>query len=1079
MHWTFSVLSISLAGSRHRAECIISVSVDTHNAFRELNPLFTGVPALPRGPATKSQGNATNDRRMNHSTQVNQHAALLSQTPAPDVRPPTRNAAKTRRPRTAAPDSDSGSLFAAAAPTASASATSALASVEPGSVDVLVGLMPFMSPNLPRCEADNMAPPFAFDTTDLGELQRRLEEVGLIIPVTLPVHGSVWETMDDQIRAHCEKHSFVLPPRPRHPNARGRGQPPRYADSLPWMVMGMTKPSKNEGMRRLLPTQHHDSPQDFTYKGLFTYNKTSYTKVSSQLATSAIDRFLFVGPRFGNVRGPISFAVMDHRLFTEPNFTHMAAPHRCFPTHVLETVFPDLSPQCLPDCVRDADRGELASPSLPPPMPIDLPSPAMSDDDLPERLTAQAPRLDAASSPPPAVVPARRPRPVSANAADEFLSASTSMSDRNVRARPSNTAADSLYSAETLATLRCLRATYVNVDDARPRHAAVQGLSGSASTTTSDHNVRAQPSNAAADSLYSDETLATLRSLRATYVDHDEGSRTGASNAIPSSAPSGSVVAPQHTDVIDLTGGEEEQEQKAVITGGVTPVMQGLAAAAALPPLLSRLSEPEPYTTSGVAAMSLRVMRWANHAREVLRGSAADPPFLLQAPTVDAGARALNDFIAWHVTAPVERTSSSFHAMLSAVHHDVRMSDVPLQRIFSATSHWEIGDGFGPGPRMAVLRQAVLLCTHRVNFWRKSHDSFVPDLYPSDQIIPERQRAFRLFGVLSFIYMVLTEIGPDPISPFFFQYIVDGRSAFTIDAAFISELHPPSLTVLTPWTMWRETPSYPISTTSTLGTLLAEAGISVGLFAEGMDDRTRAGLETSLLCYVLFGQLDPSHHPDFIAFAAGFNQMGGMEGTLGTAKPVLVHMFNRRVRRPEQVTQLLTFKSAYTQEDKENPPTEVIRQDLEYEDQFKDCLIAFLKGSGLPQHSFMDDFFEQQGQHLRVIPGDPATIRARCFLQAMTGADLLPRGYVENSKPLKIKFSHNRDHATKHTDEPKPIHWGSCFNDAAVCITAPLRNLLDEEVVAGQATYFDVWMYQPLMLLQKPEMDSFEGERYV
>ncbi|KAI0040830.1 hypothetical protein FA95DRAFT_1611482 [Auriscalpium vulgare] len=767
------------------------------------------------------------------------------------------------------------------------------------------------------------------------------------------------------------------------------------------MVLSQSKPN-NRAVRTLSPG-NFDNEAAFTVSNLFNYSK-GYTAITNMLTGgNPNDKVLFIGPRYGNVRGAIAFDNLLGRLYLDAtgNFFHMTLPHRCFAARVCRTIFRDLAIQCLPDCFPQAAHTMMTSPPSPSPEP-ELPSPARSDIDLPERLTL----------------------PVNTSAAIPVASAAVA----------AGAVADRRASAVGAAAPPAV------VPSRRPRSPS-------------------PPAEQSTQRQSQQQQLAVIRHVRARALQAADEPASCTSSA------SGST----QWDVIDLTNDAAE----------VAPAASNLQQ---LPYLTSRLHNPVPYVpvlpnvnAAGAATGSLvRTQRWARSIIDTLRGPPTATQFRMVAPSIDAGAIALTVFLGWHCG---DRAGYlSMQDKVSAFAPGVTLEDVPPVRLFGSTSWWSIGKGKGTAPKYSVLRAAMIKCATRPSFWRPTALFAVPDLHPSTDIIPSRQLAFQQFGLLCFFYMVLTQSGPDPVSPFLIQYIVDGRDAFNIDAEFIRLIDPQILRTLEPWMAWRRNPVYPIPPTSELGLLLGEANISVNSLTNPIDNDTQTGVERSLLSNILFGSLDPSNHPDLRAFALGFDTFGGMQNLEGSVKPYLLHMYNRRVQQPSDVLDILEFRSAHeetqTSGRKLGP---VAKVDVQYEDKFAKRIKSYLRGSGHPAHERMANFFVHHPV-LKDVEGDEKTYRSRMMLRVMTGVDLLP------PRDVKLTFSFKHDHKKLTAEQLKnkvsaAIVWMACLAATEVKIDATVRNLLDEPIEdEGKASYFDLWMHG-MVILADSRLDNYNGER--
>lgn len=81
-------------------------------------------------------------------------------------------------------------------------------------------------------------------------------------------------------------------------------------------------------------------------------------------------------------------------------------------------------------------------------------------------------------------------------------------------------------------------------------------------------------------------------------------------------------------------------------------------------------------------------------------------------------------------------------------------------------------------------------------------------------------------GFLTFMHIYNLRLGPEPLSPFLLQLLLDGTAFFTYDDRFVRQLSPSTTEDLQPWTDWDRVGPLPVNS-SRLSQLLAQFEINV------------------------------------------------------------------------------------------------------------------------------------------------------------------------------------------------------------------------------------------------------------
>lgn len=106
-----------------------------------------------------------------------------------------------------------------------------------------------------------------------------------------------------------------------------------------------------------------------------------------------------------------------------------------------------------------------------------------------------------------------------------------------------------------------------------------------------------------------------------------------------------------------------------------------------------------------------------------------------------------------------------------------------------------------------------------------------------------------------------------------------------------------------------------------------------------------------------------------------------------SSKPLLLDLYNRRVKDPERIIGLLVNK---TMENYQSAGVEVEDRDgieVYYEVRFMTLLKQYLRGSGHPSHRALEGFIYPSDP---VLDSPPPVLRANMFLLAISGFALVP-----------------------------------------------------------------------------------------
>ncbi|KAH9857659.1 hypothetical protein C2E23DRAFT_881239 [Lenzites betulinus] len=365
----------------------------------------------------------------------------------------------------------------------------------------------------------------------------------------------------------------------------------------------------------------------------------------------------------------------------------------------------------------------------------------------------------------------------------------------------------------------------------------------------------------------------------------------------------------------------------------------------------------------------------------------------IQAPTVGAAAEALMFLLMWHFN-PASRKEEGFEsAFTSTITSGAICPYIPLELLLADQNvGFKVGDGIGSGPRQAVLRAALQLATDEGALWTACGAYKTINFHSSkDGGLAERETALKACGFLSFLHLLLLEVGPEPVSPFLLHAALDGRASLKVDKAFIDALDPDT---------FKKRPSG-----DDFAGMLMMADINITcLQVNQLLTEERDGLERSLAGRMLIGTDDPTTHPDFLAFRAGFNYLFDKYPTVsintayyGPANAFLGAVYNRRIKNVDVfIVDHITFE-----DDSDATPSQRALEEL-----FQRRMSHYLRGSGHPIHPALEGVISPERYHAE--EGD-AALRATLLLQTMTASPLQPVG---ESWKLMFAFAHAHQDAS-------------------------------------------------------------------
>ncbi|KAJ7784842.1 hypothetical protein DFH07DRAFT_786132 [Mycena maculata] len=314
-------------------------------------------------------------------------------------------------------------------------------------------------------------------------------------------------------------------------------------------------------------------------------------------------------------------------------------------------------------------------------------------------------------------------------------------------------------------------------------------------------------------------------------------------------------------------------------------------------------------------------------------------------------------------------------------------------------------------------------------------------------------RAFSIDGAWAALYMVTLGVGPDPICPFLLLAATckDRHWVADLSLEYIHALDPSAAKILAPW--FEITPDMVFKFPNDAqhpGLRLAAEFLPVALteFIKERAPELHRSLHCSLLCYFFFGHWDPYTHPEFIAFAKGFNiRLKGSRTFFSHCddfKNILAAVYNRRIKSVDDVLQRVVFLTS--------EPAGPIA-DLQHQ-MFQLRFVRWLRGVGYPRsvrnaYVPIEEFKAQRHNPL---------IRAERFLYSVTEMLVIP---LDEEFTLNIHLCRFLTNAAKPATNRPSLFFHDCTIEVAIPLNEWTDNILLEPAAFNdpqKETEFDRWM---------------------
>ncbi|KAI0712965.1 hypothetical protein C8T65DRAFT_695159 [Cerioporus squamosus] len=279
---------------------------------------------------------------------------------------------------------------------------------------------------------------------------------------------------------------------------------------------------------------------------------------------------------------------------------------------------------------------------------------------------------------------------------------------------------------------------------------------------------------------------------------------------------------------------------------------------------------------------------------------------------------------------------------------------------------------------------------------------------------------------------VTTLSGPHPISPIALRYVIEGQdAALALDHTFLRLIDAELYQGLVPWAEYEWGTPLPRSPQHPLIGLISAAGVDCQVFSDPPRHVELEWMERHLVAQAVFDGTELAADPSGLApFLRGMHlaisEGHTLEETFArNTRDYLATMCSVRLDDVSLLIRHLKIKSSLDRGaiEKQSANSEDMLNatwDVHFEDLFAERLKVYLWGRGHPDHPDVRDVV---GEDVFLSDKEDALLRARLFLQMMSGSDLVP---PEGDWQLKIN-----------------VH--ACFYDCTVTMDEGLRHLLRED----------------------------------
>ncbi|KAH9833487.1 uncharacterized protein C8Q71DRAFT_909529 [Rhodofomes roseus] len=470
-----------------------------------------------------------------------------------------------------------------------------------------------------------------------------------------------------------------------------------------------------------------------------------------------------------------------------------------------------------------------------------------------------------------------------------------------------------------------------------------------------------------------------------------------------------------------------------------------------------------------------------------------EPQVYITAPTAKFSARAVTTYLAQKFQNKYgDQTSTDVYN----APHGTSVDDVNLSGYLNPyTRGIYIGPAVGPGPEVSTFFEILrtLAAPHENGqfehpshqresqpipvpwgLWEERHGYVVPTLddITGNLLEDDRMAVLSAQGMVAALVIGHHLRAPRPIHPLVILWAILGDRAFEMSLELLEKFDHVAAQELRPWFALGPSDALPSGgmylSHPIWSLLMNRLGIQPRRIGFTLDSRTRLRYTRQLICSIVLGKVATSA-PELQAFRQGFDIDIATRDALGAdlqhftelfSKPVLVSggqsaildpvvvirtLYDRTVAGPQDVARLITFEFTPGGAQSERSLCERI---------VKFRLLRWLHGHGHPDHPLVHNTMLLDHEY-----GDPATLRARLLLQAVTECQDLP---VDPLWRLQFRFNH----AGVHTSKVPVLDLHTCTGYCVIDINPWLHNALLEESDFGDpsvVTLFDCWLHEQVV----------------
>ncbi|KAJ7938877.1 hypothetical protein B0H13DRAFT_2648541 [Mycena leptocephala] len=428
-------------------------------------------------------------------------------------------------------------------------------------------------------------------------------------------------------------------------------------------------------------------------------------------------------------------------------------------------------------------------------------------------------------------------------------------------------------------------------------------------------------------------------------------------------------------------------------------------------------------------------------------------PLTVSGPTVESVAVSLLGLIAYiHAgEGELDQYSAEAGVILEPAPIPGFLHSGRLFRIYTDPAKPTESGATGPGPERAVYVKGLAIRLGHSTRWVKSSGMYTrPSFYNMEEVVrPEHVAGFQVDGAWAALFIVEVGIGPDPLCPFLLLAASQLNREWVGDLTlqYIHALDPSAARTLAPWfaveanTVFK----FPVDNSHPAMALVAAyLSIPITDFVSPRDAATHRAMHLSILCHFFFNRSNPYKHPEFLAFARGFNLQLGSSAMIDHCRDIVAFkalvaaIYNRRILAVDDVIRRLQFRA----------PTNFDRITGLRRELFQLRFLRWIRGAGYPRsvRRFVG-ITEYRAQRKNPV------LRAEAFLYSMIGMRVIP---ADPDFSLTIDLVHSFDPRQKTS-----LGFHDCAATVDVFLSEWTDNLLLQDVDFDDLkadTAFDQWL---------------------